>query len=164
MKSPETVDAIALLEEQHHEVDALFEALEKKGADKRLIFNRIADALAVHATIEEKIFYPMVKAASTEDILLESLEEHLGIKRLIADLLRMSPSDQMFEAKCTVLKEQVQHHVGEERSELFPKVRRLVDKAQLLVIGEQMAGMALETASTNPRLKVPSETAKAPAL
>src|SRR3954471_19461652 len=85
------MNAIALLKHQHREVEALFKQLHKAkaGTPRRNIFEKIADALAVHATIEEKRFYPAVKEKTTEEILRESVEEHLAIKRVIADLLRL---------------------------------------------------------------------------
>src|SRR5947207_2044082 len=108
------MDAIEMLDEQHDEVDALFKKYEELGEkatqSKQHLFEEIADALAIHATIEEKDFYPAVKAKRTEDILLESLEEHLAIKRVIADLLKLDPSDETFDAKVKVLNEQVEHH------------------------------------------------------
>ena len=123
------MNAIDLLKSQHREVAKLFSKLEKasKAADKTELFEEIADKLAVHAAIEEHHFYPAVKAKRTEDILLESLEEHLGIKRVIADLLEVSAEDETFDAKAKVLKEQVEHHVEVEESDLFPKVKRLFD-------------------------------------
>ena len=85
----------------------------------------IADALAVHATIEERHFYPAVKEKRTEEILFESVEEHLEIKRAIADLLALEAIDETFEAKVKVLQEDVEHHVEEEENQLFPKVERM---------------------------------------
>jgi len=153
------MNAISLLEEQHHQVDALFERIEHaEGMRKRALFEEVADLLAIHATIEEKLFYPAVEAKQTDDILLESVEEHLGIKRLIADLLGMSASDRNFEAKCTVLKEQVQHHVREERSDLFPKVRKLLDAQQLDALGQEMLGKTESLKGMRPRMNVPQET------
>ncbi len=83
------MNAIDLLESQHREVAKLLSQIEKaKTADaKEKLFTQIADKLAVHASIEEHQFYPAVKAKRTNDILLESLEEHLGIKRVLADLM-----------------------------------------------------------------------------
>jgi hypothetical protein len=108
------MDAIEMLKGQHREVESLFAKFEQLGDNaaksKQSIVDKIADALAMHATIEEKHFYPAVKAKRTEDILLEALEEHLGIKRVIADLLKIQTSDETFDAKVKVLKEQVEHH------------------------------------------------------
>lgn len=155
------MNAIDMLEAQHREVDDLFAKAEKaKGKAKAGLFARIGDALAMHATIEEKIFYPAVKAKRTEDILLESLEEHLGIKRVLADMLALDVSDETFDAKLKVLKENVEHHVDEERSDLFPKVRKLLDKETLEVLAQEMHGMMSELEGTNPRFGVRAETAE----
>ncbi len=120
------MNAIDLIKEQHDEVEELFEQLEDAdGDEKQELFNRIGDALAVHCAIEEQHFYPAVRASRTEDILLESLEEHLQVKRLLADLLDLDVDDETFDAKCQVLQEEVEHHVEEEETELLPKVQKL---------------------------------------
>jgi hypothetical protein len=79
------MDALKLLKQQHDEVAELFEEYESLGEDaqssKQQHFFQIADRLSAHATIEEKLFYPSVKIDETEDLLLEAVEEHLGVKR-----------------------------------------------------------------------------------
>ena len=95
------MSAIDLLESQHREVEKLFQKIEKasKGEEKMRLFEEIADKLAIHAAIEEHHFYPAVKEKRTEDILLESVEEHLVIKRTIADLLKLDVGDVQFDPK-----------------------------------------------------------------
>jgi hemerythrin superfamily protein len=158
-----------MLKEQHREVETLFKKFEALGdgaaKSKQSVFEKIADALAMHATIEEKHFYPAVKAKRTEDILLEALEEHLGIKRVIADLMKIDSSDQTFDAKVKVLKEQVEHHVKEEESDLFPKVRKVLDKAELKDVAASMEQtMSMLSEKGEPRKAVPAETRQAPSL
>jgi hemerythrin superfamily protein len=155
------MNAIEMLKQQHREVEALFAQFKKarSAGPQRKIFEQIADALAVHATIEEKHFYPSVKKKATEDLLLESLEEHLEIKRVIADLLVLDAKDPTFEAKVTVLEEDVQHHVGEEEKELFPKVEKLFDEETLEAIAEAMEETRDELLEEgNPREAIPAET------
>jgi len=155
------MNAIELLKSQHREVAKLFAKAEKakSPADKGELFDQIADKLAVHAAIEEHHFYPAVKAKRTEDILLESLEEHLGIKRVITDLMDTDADDETFSAKLKVLQEQVEHHVEEEETDLFPKVSKLFDKEQLEAIGQEMSAEQAELeAEGSPRRSVPSET------
>ena len=155
------MNAIKMLKKQHQEVEKLFEAFEnaKSAGPRRKIFEQIADALAVHATIEERHFYPAVKKKQTEDILLESVEEHLAIKRVIADLLAMEEDDENFDAKVKVLQEDVDHHVEEEQDVLFPKVEKLFDEEALEAIGEEMEDTQAELISAgNPRDAVPGET------
>jgi len=162
-------DAVEMLKEQHREVETLFKTFEELGENaakrKQATFEKIADALAMHATIEEKHFYPAVKAKRTEDILLEALEEHLGIKRVIADLLKIDSSDETFDAKVKVLKEQVEHHVEEEESDLFPKVKKVLGKPELTAIAATMQEtMKRLMAKGDARKAVPGETREAAAL
>ena len=155
------MSAIDKLKSDHREVEKLFESFEKArtAARKRDLFEQIADALAVHATIEERHFYPSVKDAQTEDILLESVEEHLQVKRIIADLLEMDAGDEEFQAKVKTLQEDVEHHVEEEETELFPKVEKLFDDEALEAIGSAMEETQAELLREgNPREAIPGET------
>lgn len=162
------MNALDLLKSHHREVEKLFEQYEKLGEGdlemKEMLFVQIADALAAHASIEERFFYPSVKAEETEEILHESLEEHLGAKRIIADLLDLQPSDEHFDAKMKVLKEQIEHHVEEEEGDLFPKVRRLMDKDSLESLGAIMEQEYEDMQKGEPREAVPAETDEAAPL
>ncbi|MFL5359139.1 hemerythrin domain-containing protein [Archangium sp.] len=162
------MDAIELLTQQHREVDELFEKFEKLGegsTEKMMdLFARIADNLAAHATIEEKIFYPSVYVGPTADKLQEAVEEHLSVKRVIADLLDLEPSDVQFKAKMKVLQELVEHHVEEEEKDLFKSVKKLMTKDELALMGEQLEVMFSELIQTEPRMQVPRETDEAAPL
>jgi hemerythrin superfamily protein len=154
------MDAIDMLKKQHREVEGLFRDLSKSesGGPRRKTFERIADALAIHATIEERHFYPSVKEKATEEILLASVQEHLEIKRALADLLALDVDDEEFEAKVLTLQEEVEQHVEEEETDLFPKVKKLFDEDQLGAIAaamEETQNELLERGS--PRDAVPSE-------
>jgi hemerythrin superfamily protein len=162
------VNALKLLETQHREVEDLFEEFESAGEGakktKERIFKQVADALAIHAEIEEKLFYPEAKQASSEleDLLRESVEEHLAAKRLIADLLQSRPEDEQFDARMQVLKEQVEHHVEEEEEELFPKVKQAMDGDALEDLGGRMEAMVQELeAQGNPSAEIPDQTDQA---
>ncbi|WNG17146.1 hemerythrin domain-containing protein [Cystobacter fuscus] len=162
------MDAIELLTQQHREVEELFEKFEKAGEGKEELlmdlFVRIADNLAAHALIEEKLFYPSVYVGPTADQLQEAVEEHLSAKRVIADLLDMDPSDAQFKAKVKVLKDLVEHHVEEEEKELFKNVKKLLTKQELAVMGEQLEAMFSEVIQTQPRMRVPREIDEAAPL
>jgi hemerythrin superfamily protein len=160
------MDAIELLETQHKEVKGLFKKIEKAEEEqKQDLFEQLADALAVHAAIEEKHFYPATMNARTEELLQEAVEEHLSVKRLIADLMEMSSGDPQFDAKITVLQEQIEHHVEEEENELFPKVRKMLKKEELEDLGIVMEDMAEDLKGAGaPRQSVPSETEHAAPL
>ena len=157
------MDALELLDTQHRDVERLFSQLEgARGPRRQRLFRELADLLALHATLEENHFYPMVNTSDTQDLVMESLEEHLAIKRLLADLMKMSPEDEQFEAKLTVLEEQVEEHVKEEREELFPQVRRMLDNDQREAIGQIMT--ATMASMKAPRLDVPLQTRAVPPL
>jgi len=158
------MSAIDLLESQHREVEKLFKAIEKtsKGEEKIRLFEEIADKLAIHAAIEEHHFYPAVKEKRTEDILLESVEEHLTIKRTLADLLKLDVGDEQFDPKIKVLKEEVQHHVGEEENDLFPKVKKILSAEELDALEQEMVAEQDELEEEgNPREAIPDETGEA---
>src|SRR3954451_25396658 len=122
------MNAIDMLEEQHREVEDLFDQLREAETpkEKERLFTEVADKLAIHATIEERHFYPSVKAKETEALLLESVEEHLPVKRILADLMETDAGDDSFDPRIKLLREEVSHHVEEEETELFPEVRKLM--------------------------------------
>jgi hemerythrin superfamily protein len=137
------MDAIDFLVRQHREMEAALKQVlaAKDDIAVKALFAQLADKLTMHVTVEEQVFYPAVKAKRTEDILLESLEEHLSLKRLLADLLALEPSDRTFDPKFKVLKEQAEHHHKEEEEHLFPKVAKLLDPIQGEALGAEMLAL-----------------------
>lgn len=155
------MDALDLLRTQHHEMEhALSNVLDVENPSTRKArFAALADLLTVHIASEEEVFYPAVKAARTEDVLLESLEEHLSLKRLVADLLELDPAEQTFEPKFKVLKEQAEHHHEEEEEHLFPAVGKLLDADRLAELGDAMLELQKKlTKQGEPRELVTSQT------
>jgi hemerythrin superfamily protein len=137
----EPVDAISLLESDHRTVKALFKKFEaaKDATAQRDLAKQIGHELTVHATIEEARFYPAVKPIKgVDDMVLESLEEHRQIKELIAELTGLPPSDETFEPRMKVLIEDVEHHVEEEETDMFPKVRKALSKKELDDLGQAL--------------------------
>jgi hemerythrin superfamily protein len=137
-------DAIELLKADHKAVKALFKkfaALKSDGdaenEEKKSVVQKICDALTVHTAIEEEIFYPAVrKAIADADLMDEALVEHAGAKELISQLESMEADDDLFDAKVTVLGEQIDHHVQEEEGEMFPKAKKA--KVDLEALGAAM--------------------------
>lgn len=157
------MNAIDLLKQQHREVEQLFSKFEEasQGAEKtrERLCQQIGDALAVHAEIEEKIFYPESKQENTEEILRESVEEHLAVKRLLADIMQSDVDDPQFDAKMKVVKEQVEHHVQEEENELFPLIAQACSDEDLDDLGNRMHEMAEELKEEGqPRASIPGQT------
>lgn len=164
----DTIDALELLRMQHQEVEDLIEELEDSDDphEKRALFHELADKVAAHATIEEKLFYPSVLAADTQELLVESTEEHLSVKRLLADMLELDVEDEHFDAKLSVMKEQIRHHARDEEEEmLFPKVRRRWSRDELAALGNELLAMyEMLMERGEPRRTVPSETDEAAPL
>jgi hemerythrin superfamily protein len=157
-----TVDAITLLRDDHDKVRKLFKRFEGAGdqahREKRQIVDNIIEELTVHAFIEEKLFYPRVaqlkaegSGADPEDMVKEAREEHVQVKRLLAELEDLSPEDELFDAKVTVVIDDVRHHAEEEEQEMFPEVRDLVGRKELQELGQKM----LQAKQQAPKL--PSE-------
>src|SRR4051812_21522690 len=116
------MDAITLLKNDHKTVEKLFKAFEKAGdgakVRKRELVDKIIEELAIHAAIEEQVFYPAIRelVPESEDMVLESLEEHHIVKWTLSELEALSPENERFDAKVIVLTESVRHHVEEEES------------------------------------------------
>ena len=141
-------DAIDLLTQDHKEVKAMFNAFKKlketddANGDKDDLVEQICMALTIHATIEEEIFYPAVRAGiEDQDLMDEADVEHAGVKELIAQLQAASPGDDHYDAKVTVLGELVDHHVKEEEGEMFPKANKAIDTK---AVGAQLAERKVE--------------------
>ena len=156
------MDAIALLKADHADVEKLFKRFESLGPrakkTKADVAQKVISALSQHAVIEEQILYPTVRERlpDEEDTVLESLEEHHVVKWVLSELDGLTPDDERFDAKFTVMAESVRHHVKEEERELFPKLRKGFKKAELDALGEQLAA-AKRTAPTKPHPRSPDE-------
>jgi hypothetical protein len=136
------MNAIQLLKDQHREVERLFARFEEsEHAVKRRVFEKIADDLAVHASIEERFFYPAVRARQTEERLEEAFDEHLDIKKLLLEAMH-HPDAPGFDGKVSALKGAVEHHVEEEESQLFKEVERIMNPEALGALGQMMEGEA----------------------
>lgn len=142
-KSSEAVDAITLLTEDHENVKAMFDQYDALGeralVTKKRLATRICNELTKHATAEEEIFYPAVRAAGKdkEELIDEAIVEHASARDLIAQILDMESTEELFDAKVKVLSELIDHHVQEEESEMFPKARKAGLDMELL--GQQIA-------------------------
>ena len=155
------MEATEYLTRQHREIEeALRAALAVDNPDvKRSQFLDIADALILHIAAEELVFYPAVHDQPNEDVLLESLEEHLALKRLLSDLLALHGDDVTFQPKLHVLRELAEHHHGDEERKLFPAVREKMDSAARDALGNEMEALQLRLqADGKPRRAVRHQT------
>jgi hemerythrin superfamily protein len=136
------MDALELLKQDHQKVKQLFEQgqqTEDKKQQKK-IFREIKSELETHARIEETIFYPaMEEHEELKDMVLESLEEHKQMKTVLRELGRLSANSERFKPKFKVLMDDVEHHAEEEEEgKMFPKIRQLIDRAELEELGQEL--------------------------
>jgi hemerythrin superfamily protein len=147
-----SIDAIAMLTDDHREVKELFEQFaalgENAGDRKKIIADEICTSLTLHAMVEEEIFYPAVRAAAKEadDLVDEAEVEHASAKDLIAQILEMDPDDELYDAKVKVLGEQIEHHVKEEEEEMFPLAKKA--GLDMLALADEMLGRKEEISAT----------------
>jgi hemerythrin superfamily protein len=139
-------DAVALIKAEHGRVEQLFREFEQAGdrahKTKQRLVEQIINELEVHATIEEESYYPAVEAKARKDgkeLVAEAVEEHHVVKVLLGELATMSAEDDAFDAKVTVLIENVRHHVEEEEQELLPQSEEILGEEELARLGEEMA-------------------------
>lgn len=159
------MNAITLLIQQHRQMEEMFDAAMKAtGKQRAKLCGDASDALMSHVSIEEELFYPAVRARRTEDVLLESLEEHLSLKRVLADMLPLTPDDPAFGPKLHVLAEQLEHHHKEEEEHLFPDAKRLLDADARDALGDRMQAEVDRLAHASPRKRVRDQTDEAAPL
>jgi hemerythrin superfamily protein len=146
-------DAIVLLKADHKEIKRLFREFESAGeratARKADLVAKIIELLTVHTYIENEVMYPEVRRMlpDLEDDVLESYEEHHVADVLCMELFAMAADAERFDAKTTVLIENVTHHIAEEEDDWFPKVREGLGRRQLSELGARL----LEAKAKAPR-------------
>src|SRR6476661_8145787 len=150
-----STDAIVMLKDDHKQIRKVFRDFQAAGdgaaVRKGKLVDTMIELLTQHTYIENEVMYPRVRALlpELEDDVLESYEEHHVADVLVMELVPMSPSDERFEAKATVLIENVTHHIEEEEQDWFPKVREGLTRTQLREIGDELAA-AKERAPRRP--------------
>lgn len=163
MATTKTLDAIALLKADHRAVEDMFEQFDStRSASKQArIAKEICTALIIHTIIEEEIFYPALKGKIEEDLLDESYVEHDGAKLLIGQIMAGAPGEDFFEAKVTVLAEDIEHHVHEEempKEGMFAQAR--ATDVDLKALGEAMAARKAELTAEFKANGLPIPTAR----
>lgn len=137
------MDAFTLLKHDHKRVAALFEQIEptteRAVKTREEAFGKLKDELEVHAHIEEKILYPVLKReAETRDITFEGIEEHHVVKMLLSELAGMAVDSEKWTAKVKVLQENVEHHVEEEETNMFKLGREVLTKEEIEELGTRL--------------------------
>jgi hemerythrin superfamily protein len=163
----EPMDILSVLKQEHREVASLLdEVKDLEPSDQRMaeLAHEIEAALTVHATLEEKLFYPQLKSRAEEEDdkvdVFEAYTEHDVVKHLIALLQSQRRRDERFKAELQVLGENVKHHVSEEESTVFGLARQLLDRDELEEIGEKWERAKLRLTPSNGKVAKPPAAAR----
>ncbi|HXH39439.1 MAG TPA: hemerythrin domain-containing protein [Thermoanaerobaculia bacterium] len=156
--SSPTPDAIALLKQDHVKVRGLLGDLEKSalngGPKVERLVTQIDSELKIHTTIEEEIFYPAfrdaVRSKTDKQMYFEAKEEHHVVDLVLPEVNGGGMGGPEFAAKAKVLKELVEHHAGEEETEMFPKARKVLSRTELQDLGDRMRQRKQELTRDNP--------------
>ncbi|CAN5599521.1 hemerythrin domain-containing protein [soil metagenome] len=137
------MNALRLLKDDHKKVKELLEELdstsEEKTAEREELFGRVRKEMEVHEAIEEEIFYPALKEhPKARDIVLEGYEEHNVVDKLMGEMSELSVEDERWEAKLSVMKENIEHHIEEEEEEMFEQAEAAFDDGDLESLGDRM--------------------------
>jgi hemerythrin-like domain-containing protein len=139
-------DAIAVLKADHQKVRGLLGQLEEtteRSANRRqALLDQIEQELKIHTKIEEEIFYPAFREAARKQddkkLYYEAVEEHHVVDMVLPEIKDTEPGSEEFGAKAKVLKDLVEHHAEEEESEMFPRARKILDREELLRLGDEL--------------------------
>jgi hemerythrin superfamily protein len=157
------MDAIALLRDDHKQLRAMFDEFAGLGPRahkaREHVRERVVEALSVHAAIEERVFYPLVRKVvpDLDESILEGMTEHALAEQLLAQIAAMSVEDEWFQPRMMVLGDIVRHHMREEEREIFPALRERLDRAELAELGEALR----EERRVAPTVPPPSAQARA---
>lgn len=133
------MSAMELLSQQHREVEGLFEKLKTaQGGQKIALLGRLAESLTLHATLEERHFYPLLRQSGLEAVVSKSLADHADARRMVSEILELKRSDPRLDQTIARLESSVSAHVREEEGQLFPQARERCDAAALDRAGEEM--------------------------
>jgi hemerythrin-like domain-containing protein len=137
------MDALSLLKEDHKKVKKMLGELDsttERGVKTREdLFSKLKGELQVHETIEEEIFYPALKEhPKAKELVLEAYEEHNVVDTVMSEIDGVAYDDERWGAKMTVLKENLEHHIEEEETEMFKQARQVFEREELDELGSRM--------------------------
>jgi hemerythrin superfamily protein len=133
------VSAIELLRQQHREVDGLFQRIKASHGDERIsLLGQVAEALTIHAALEEHFFYPFAREQGVDGLIDESFQDHAEVKRLISEILQVKQTDPRLDELCMRLERMVTEHVTQEEASLLPQVESRANPDELISMRAEM--------------------------
>lgn len=134
------MSAIELLKRQHREVDDLFQRIKASTGDEKIsLLGQVAEALTIHAALEEQFFYPFAREqGGLEGLIDESFQDHAEVKQLISELLQVKQTDPRLDELCMRLERMVTEHVTQEEASLLPRVEAQARPDELISMRAEM--------------------------
>ena len=137
------MNAIAILKKDHKEIKEVLHSISKSNPTavktREKLVKKLHFLIKQHTSIEEKLIYPLgMKDPKLEKITREAYEEHVAVNLLLKKLLKIEVNDENWLAKCTVIKENLEHHIEEEESEFFPALEKFLSKDDLIELGKKI--------------------------
>jgi hemerythrin superfamily protein len=133
------VSAIELLKRQHREVDDLFQRIKASTGDEKIsLLGQVAEALTIHAALEEQFFYPFAREQGVDGLIDESFQDHAEVKQLISEILQVKQTDPRLDELCMRLERMVTEHVNQEESALLPRVEAQAKPDELISMRAEM--------------------------
>jgi hemerythrin-like domain-containing protein len=156
------VDAITLLKTDHDKVKKLLADLssttERGVKTREELYARIRREMTAHEIIEEEIFYPALKShPKATDLVLEGFEEHHVVDLLMGELDALPYDAEEWGAKAKVMQENIEHHIDEEETEMFPQARGVFDRTELVELGDRMAARKREALGDSAEIEAERE-------
>src|SRR3954452_4834320 len=138
------MDALTLLEEDHERIKKMLadgeKTTERGEKTRQELFEKLKETMVAHESMEEQVLYPALKAhPKAKDLTLEAYEEHHVVDLVLEELEQTPVSDEQWGAKFTVAKENIEHHIEEEETEMFKVCRDIFSRDELDQMGNQMA-------------------------
>lgn len=140
------MNAIDLLKVDHEKVKSILSQLSEstdRAVKKRTeLLEKLELEVSIHTQLEEEILYPAYKAAGGKaeaEMYYEAKEEHRTVDSLVLpDLKGTDPTSPEFAGRVKVIKELLEHHIEEEETDMFPHAKKILGKAKLDELGDQM--------------------------
>lgn len=133
------MSAIELLRQQHREVDGLFQRIKASNGDEKIsLLGQVAEALTIHAALEEHFFYPFAREQGVTGLIDESFQDHAEVKRLISEILQVKQTDPRLDELCMRLERMVTEHVSQEEASLLPQVESRANPDELISMRAEM--------------------------
>jgi len=137
----ELMDALEFIKGDHDRIRLLFEQAkaERGFQQKKLLYENIRNDLRMHAYCEETVFYPAAqRLGEFGDYVVRARQNHNDIRRMIDRIESLPEGSLELDSRLDDLATRVFHHIREEESVLFPRLRKLWTREERESVGKHL--------------------------